>query len=59
MRRRTPTTTCASPYLATVLFLVGISGHFRLKAARYGLVTVGVIVLVLAVANAHDPSGPT
>ena len=36
-------------YLATVLFLVGISGHFRLKTARYGLVIVGVIVLILAV----------
>lgn len=45
-------------YLATVLFLVGISGHFRLKAARYGLVTVGVIVLVLAVATLTTLPGP-
>jgi hypothetical protein len=36
-------------FLATVLFLVGISGHFRVRAARYGLVGVGVIILVLAV----------
>jgi hypothetical protein len=36
-------------YLATVLFLVGISGHFRLRAARIGLVVVGGIVLVVAV----------
>lgn len=45
-------------YLATVLFLVGISGHFRFKAARYGLVTVGVIVLVLAVATLTTLPGP-
>ena len=45
-------------YLATVLFLVGISGHFRLKGARYGLVTVGVIVLVVADRDAHDAARP-
>jgi hypothetical protein len=38
-------------FLATVLFLVGISGHFRVRAARYGLVTVGVIMLTVAVAQ--------
>jgi hypothetical protein len=37
-------------YLATVLFLIAISGHFSLRGARYGLVTVGVIVLIVAVA---------
>jgi hypothetical protein len=37
-------------FLATVLFLVGISGHFPVRAARYGLVAVGAIILVLAVA---------
>jgi hypothetical protein len=36
-------------FLATVLFLVGISGHFRVRAARYGLVAVGAVILVLAV----------
>jgi hypothetical protein len=36
-------------YLATVLFLVAISGHFAVRAARYGLVAVGATVLVLAV----------
>ncbi len=45
-------------YLATVLFLVGISGHFRFKSARYGLVSVGVIVLVLAVATLTTLPGP-
>jgi hypothetical protein len=45
-------------YLATVLFLVGISGHFRFKSARYGLVTVGVIVLIIAVATLTTLPGP-
>ena len=39
----------ATVYLATVLFLVGISGHFRVRVARYGLVGVGVIVLTVSV----------
>jgi hypothetical protein len=37
-------------FLATVLFLVGISGHFRVRAARYGLVAVGGCILVVAIA---------
>ena len=37
-------------FLATVLFLVGISGHFRVRAARYGLIAVGACILVAAVA---------
>ena len=45
-------------FLATVLFLVGISGHFKLKAARYGLVTVGVLVLIGAVATLTTLPGP-
>jgi hypothetical protein len=36
-------------FLATVLFLVGISGHFRVRQARMGLVAVGVCLLVFAV----------
>lgn len=36
-------------FLASVLFLVGISGHFRVRAARYGLVGVGTLILVLSV----------
>jgi hypothetical protein len=35
-------------YLATVLFLVGISGHFRFRAARYGLIGVGFLMLAIA-----------
>ena len=45
-------------YLATVLFLVGISGHFKLRAARYGLVTIGVIVVILAVGVLTTLPGP-
>ena len=33
-------------YLATVLFLVGISGHFRVRAARLGLIGIGGFILV-------------
>jgi hypothetical protein len=36
-------------FLATVLFLVGISGHFPLRRARYGLVAIGGLILVFAV----------
>ena len=37
-------------FLATVLFLVGISGHFKLRAARYGLITTAVVILLVSVA---------
>jgi hypothetical protein len=36
-------------YLATVLFLVGISGHFRVRAARIGLISVGGVILAFSV----------
>jgi len=36
-------------FLATVLFLVGISGHFRVRGARYGLVGLGTAILVVSV----------
>jgi hypothetical protein len=36
-------------FLATVLFLVGISGHFRIRQARYALVAVGVALLAFSV----------
>jgi hypothetical protein len=35
-------------YLATVLFLVGISGHFPVRAARIGLISVGGVILVFS-----------
>jgi hypothetical protein len=37
-------------FLATVLFLVGISGHFTLGVARYGLIGTAIFILVVAVA---------
>lgn len=36
-------------YLATVLFLAGISGHFRLRAARTVLVAISGVILVVSV----------
>ena len=36
-------------FLASVLFLVGISGHFRVRTARFGLVGLGAAILVLSV----------
>ena len=36
-------------FLATVLFLIGISGHVKLHQARYGLVGIGVILLAFSV----------
>jgi hypothetical protein len=36
-------------YLASVLFLVGISGHFRVRAARTGLVAIGGAILAVSV----------
>jgi hypothetical protein len=35
-------------YLASVLFLVGISGHFPVRVARYGLVGVGAAITIFA-----------
>ena len=35
-------------YLATVLFLVGISGHFRVRAARIGLIGIGGFILAFS-----------
>jgi hypothetical protein len=36
-------------FLATVLFLVGISGHFRVRSARIGLIAVGGAILVTSI----------
>jgi hypothetical protein len=45
-------------FLATVLFLVGISGHFPLRQARYGLIGVGALILVFAVVQLLGLPGP-
>lgn len=36
-------------YLATVLFLVGVSTHFPVRVARYGLLGIGAIILVFSI----------
>jgi hypothetical protein len=38
-------------YLASVLFLVGISGHFRVRAARASLVVVGLGLTLFAISQ--------
>jgi hypothetical protein len=35
-------------YLATVLFLVGISGHFKVRAARIGLISIAGVILAFS-----------
>ncbi len=45
-------------FLATVLFLVGISGHFPLRQARYALIGVGSLILVFAVVQLLGLPGP-
>src|SRR6202012_2235029 len=36
-------------YLATILFLIGISGHFRFIRIRIGLVALSGIMLIVAI----------
>ncbi len=36
-------------YFSTVLILIAISGHFRIRSIRTGLIVVGALVLVFAV----------
>jgi hypothetical protein len=45
-------------FLATVLFLVGISGHFRIRAARLGLIAVAGALLIFAVIQLAGLPGP-
>ncbi|MGZ4332375.1 MAG: hypothetical protein ACXVXL_30815 [Solirubrobacteraceae bacterium] len=45
-------------FLATVLFLVGISGHFRIRQARLGLIGLGALLLVFAVIQLLGLPGP-
>ena len=48
----------ATVVLATVLFLVGISGHFRIRQARLGLIGVAGLILVFAVIQLLALHGP-
>ena len=36
-------------YLASVLFLVGISGHFRVRGTRTAVIAVGGIILAFCI----------
>lgn len=45
-------------FLATVLFLVGISSHFPLRQARYALIGVGALILGFAVIQLLGLPGP-
>jgi hypothetical protein len=45
-------------FLATVLFLVGISGHFRIMQARLGLIGIGAALLVFSVIQLLGLPGP-
>src|SRR3954449_12132509 len=48
----------ATVFLATVLFLVGISGHFRVRQARMGLIGAGGLLLAFAVIQLLGLPGP-
>jgi hypothetical protein len=48
----------ATVFLATVLFLVGISGHFRIRQARMGLIGAGGLLLAFAVIQLLSLPGP-
>jgi hypothetical protein len=45
-------------FLATVLFLVGISGHFPMRQARYALIGIGSLILLFAVVQLLGLPGP-
>jgi hypothetical protein len=45
-------------FLATVLFLLGISGHFPKRGGRYGLVAVAAVMLVVSLAYLAALPGP-
>ncbi len=44
--------------LATVLFLVGISGHFPVRAARYALIGIGTVLILYSVVELLGLPGP-
>jgi hypothetical protein len=45
-------------FLATVLFLVGMSSHFRLRQARYTLIGVGGVILVFSLIQLLELRAP-
>jgi len=44
-------------FLASVLFLVGISSHFPARAGRYGLISIGVLILAFTVIQLAELPG--
>ena len=48
----------ATVFLATVLFLVGISGHFRIRQARIGLICAAGLLLAFAIIQLLELPGP-
>ena len=44
--------------LATVLFLIGISGHFPVRAARYALIGIGTVLIAFSVVTLLGLPGP-
>ena len=48
----------ATVFLATVLFLVGISGHFRIRQARVGLICAAGLLLAFAILQLLELPGP-
>jgi hypothetical protein len=44
--------------LASVLFLLGISGHFTVRAARYGLIGVGSVLILYSLVTMLRLPGP-
>jgi hypothetical protein len=45
-------------FLASVLFLVGISTHFPLRGVRYALVGLGAVLLVFSLVQLTQLPGP-
>ena len=45
-------------YLASVLFIVGISTQFPVRSARYGLIVVGAVILVFSAVQLIDLPKP-
>jgi hypothetical protein len=45
-------------FLAAVLFLVGISSHFPVRAARYGLLSMALLLLLVSVVQLLGLPGP-
>src|SRR4051812_5834036 len=44
--------------LATVLFLIGISGHFPVRAARYALIGIGSVLITYSLVSLLGLPGP-